>query len=42
VIVTDHDIFDLERIAERSSLVFDTRNATAGLEVGDDTNIVRL
>lgn len=42
VVVTDHDTFDLERIAERSSLVFDTRNATAGLEVGDDTNIVRL
>ena len=42
VIVTDHDTFDLDRIVERSSLIFDTRNATAGLEVGDDTNIVRL
>jgi len=42
VIVTDHDVFDLERIVNHSSIVFDTRNATAGLEVGDDTSIVRL
>ena len=42
VIVTDHDTFDLERIVNHSSLVFDTRNATADLGVGDDTNIVRL
>jgi UDP-N-acetyl-D-glucosamine dehydrogenase len=42
VIVTDHDTFELEQIVKHSSLVFDTRNATAEFEIGDDTNIVRL
>ena len=32
VLVTDHSALDVERLAERSSLLFDTRNATAGLE----------
>ena len=33
LIVTDHDILDLEMIVEHSSLVFDTRNATVDHEV---------
>ena len=40
VLVTDHDSFDIERIAESTSLVFDTRNATAGIE--DSSGVVRL
>ena len=39
VLVTDHSTLDVERLAERSSLLFDTRNATAGLEAG---GVVRL
>jgi UDP-N-acetyl-D-glucosamine dehydrogenase len=39
VLVTDHSAFDVEEIATAAPLVFDTRNATAGLE-GD--HIVRL
>lgn len=42
VIVTDHDAVDVERILDSASLVFDTRNATADLDVGDDTDVVRL
>jgi UDP-N-acetyl-D-glucosamine dehydrogenase len=42
VIVTDHDTFDLERIVDRSSLVFDTRNATSDIDVGEETTVVRL
>ena len=39
VLVTDHSTIDVERLAGRSSLLFDTRNATAGL---DADGIVRL
>ena len=39
VLVTDHSALDVERLAERSSLLFDTRNATAGLEAD---GVVRL
>jgi len=39
IIVTDHSELDIERIVERSALVFDTRNATAHL---DADNVVRL
>jgi UDP-N-acetyl-D-glucosamine dehydrogenase len=39
VLVTDHSAFDVEEIATAAPLMFDTRNATAGLE-GD--HIVRL
>ena len=39
VLVTDHDTLDLERLAEQSSLLFDTRNAAAGL---DADGVVRL
>ncbi|WP_254840518.1 nucleotide sugar dehydrogenase [Natronomonas marina] len=39
VIVTDHSALDVERIVERASLVFDTRNATAGIEAD---GVVRL
>lgn len=39
VIATDHSCYDLEQIATRSKLVFDTRGATKGLE---HDNIVRL
>ena len=39
VLVTDHSAFDIEEIVDHTSLVFDTRNATEGVE-GD--NIVRL
>ena len=39
VLVTDHGAIDVERLAERSSLLFDTRNATAGLEAD---GVVRL
>ncbi|PSP60665.1 UDP-N-acetyl-D-glucosamine dehydrogenase [Halobacteriales archaeon QH_7_66_37] len=39
VLVTDHSAFDVEEIATTAPLVFDTRNATAG--IGGD-HIVRL
>ena len=39
VLVTDHGAIDVERLAERSSLLFDTRNATADLEAD---GVVRL
>jgi UDP-N-acetyl-D-glucosamine dehydrogenase len=39
VVVTDHSAIDVERVVASSSLVFDTRNATAGLEA---ENVVRL
>ena len=39
VLVTDHGALDLERLAEQSSLLFDTRNAAAGL---DADGVVRL
>ena len=39
VIATDHSCYDLEQIATRSKLVFDTRGATKGLK---HDNIVRL
>ena len=39
VIATDHSCYDLEQIAARSKLVFDTRGATKGLK---HDNIVRL
>ena len=41
VIVTDHSTLDLDQIVSNSSLVFDTRNATADLDV-DGENVVRL
>lgn len=41
VIVTDHSTLDLERIVHNSSIVFDTRNATANLHV-DGGDVVRL
>ncbi|QCC46960.1 nucleotide sugar dehydrogenase [Halobellus limi] len=41
VIVTDHSTLDLDRIVGNSSLVFDTRNATADLDV-DGADVVRL
>jgi len=39
VVVTDHSTFDLDRIADEATLVFDTRNATAHR---DDDHIVQL
>jgi UDP-N-acetyl-D-glucosamine dehydrogenase len=39
IVVTDHSAIDVERVVEASSLVFDTRNATAGLEA---EHVVRL
>ncbi|MCY4732625.1 nucleotide sugar dehydrogenase [Natronomonas gomsonensis] len=39
IIVTDHSALDIERIVERSSMVFDARNATADI---DADNVVRL
>ncbi|MUV85098.1 nucleotide sugar dehydrogenase [Natronomonas sp. CBA1123] len=39
IIVTDHSALDIERIVDRSALVFDTRNVTADL---DADNVVRL
>ncbi len=40
VIVTDHEVFDYERVANNAPLVFDTRNAT--LSLGPRKNIVKL
>ncbi|WP_229504765.1 nucleotide sugar dehydrogenase [Natrinema versiforme] len=39
VIVTDHSVLDIEAIVDGAPLVFDTRNATNGL---DSSNVVRL
>ena len=39
VLVTDHSALDIGRLAERSSLLFDTRNAAAGIEAD---GVVRL
>ena len=39
LLVTDHSSFDIERIVEHASLLFDTRNAT---QEYDDEHIVRL
>ena len=39
IVVTDHSAIDVERVVEASSLVFDTRNTTAGLEA---EHVVRL
>ncbi|MFB6298258.1 MAG: nucleotide sugar dehydrogenase [Salinirussus sp.] len=40
LVVTDHDALPLERVVEHARLVFDTRNATAGLS--DESHVVRL
>ena len=40
VLVTDHSAIDVERLAGRSSLLFDTRNATGN--VNTDNSVVRL
>jgi UDP-N-acetyl-D-glucosamine dehydrogenase len=39
VVVTDHSAIDVDRLVDSASLVFDTRNATAGVEADD---VVRL
>jgi len=39
VVVTDHSTFDLDRIVDEATLVFDTRNATAHC---DDDHVVQL
>jgi len=39
VIVTDHTAIDVDRLVETASLLFDTRNATAGIEAA---HVVRL
>jgi len=39
VLVTDHAVLDIDRIVDETSLVFDTRNATAHR---DDDHVVRL
>ena len=39
VVVTDHSAIDVDRLVETASLLFDTRNATAGVEADD---VVRL
>ncbi|MDL0135782.1 UDP binding domain-containing protein [Halobacterium salinarum] len=39
VIVTDHSTLDIDRIVDKSSLVFDARNATSHR---DDDHVVRL
>ena len=39
VLLTDHSTLDIERVVDHAPLVFDTRNATAGL---DGEGIVRL
>ena len=39
VLATDHSCYDLEKIAEKSALLFDTRGATITLH---NNNIVRL
>ncbi|MFH1753245.1 MAG: nucleotide sugar dehydrogenase [Candidatus Omnitrophota bacterium] len=41
VIITDHSVYDYEKIARNSKLLFDTRNATKGLKTGK-RSIVRL
>jgi UDP-N-acetyl-D-glucosamine dehydrogenase len=40
IIVTDHDDLDIERVADESELVFDTRNATA--DIGERATVYRL
>jgi UDP-N-acetyl-D-glucosamine dehydrogenase len=39
IIVTDHSVLDIETIVDTAPLVFDTRNATNGI---DASNVVRL
>jgi len=42
VIVTDHSLFDYARILSEASLVFDTRNATAGAPCPASCRLVKL
>jgi len=42
VIVTDHSAFDYARILSEASLVFDTRNATAGTPCPATCRLVKL
>lgn len=42
VILTHHHNYDYARLVRQCSLVFDARNATRGLEVGDGVRLVRL
>lgn len=42
VIITDHGAFDYARICREARLVFDTRNATAGLTLPPSCHVVKL
>lgn len=42
VIITDHADFDYEALLRASTLVFDTRNATAGRRIPESCRVVRL
>jgi UDP-N-acetyl-D-glucosamine dehydrogenase len=42
VIATDHARFDYARILKEASLVFDTRNATAGYSIPETCSVVKL
>lgn len=42
VVITNHSSFDYQRILNESSLVFDTRNATAGYDVPASCTVVKL
>lgn len=42
IIVTDHKAFDYGRVLREASLLFDTRNATAGLPVPPTCTVVKL
>mgnify|MGYP006287653469 CR=1 FL=1 len=42
VIITNHSAFDYRRLLEEAPLVFDTRNATAGLTPPDSCTLIKL
>ena len=42
VIVTDHAAFDYERILQEATLVYDSRNATAGIKLPASCRVVKL
>ena len=42
VIVTHHRAFDYQRLLQEATLIFDTRNATAGIAIPERCRVVRL
>ena len=42
VIITNHSAFDYKRLLDEAALVFDTRNATAGLSPPDSCTLIKL